>query len=424
MSDHTRALVPLESWAYASPELRFEGRRVDLGLMAEALIYYEVAIINVTNADQFGELLSKLASEGALSDFLELCEAGEILVYDYSFLTTAILKDGVYSLWNIQDPIQAQPNTFHQRYLYQPSLEGLFPKARHRKRLYRALRDRVTEVKADQFGAAIENARADFDDPDRNAIIVQAVVDELYALRRLDSPPYVKAMITDRPDGTGKTITWNVNFDELARLGGPNVSFHNATPLTAGAIANRFIWSAAGLNCDLFLPRPMSVLVGDKLYESSKRVVRPEGIIFDLQQRVEFPDIRRLVNAGHLSFQEALKVRKKAKRFRAWLQDEADRDRDAIVAYHNEVAKESGLMKASRKGLAILGASGGSAAGGVLGALLKGQEGAAIGGAIGGSATYLLDVASKLANNWRPVVFGDWVKARIDEWMQKKWPGG
>jgi hypothetical protein len=421
MSDHTRALVPLESWAYASPELRIDGRRVDLGLLAEALIYYEVAIINVTNPEQFAELLSTLASEGALNDFLALCEAGEILVYEYSFITTAVLSEGVYSLFNIQDPLQAQPNTFQQRYLYQPSVEAVFSKARHRKRLYRALRDRVIEVKADQFGAAIENARADFEDPDRNAIVVQAVVDELYALKKLGPPPYVEARIDERPDGRGKTITWNVNFDQLASIGGPNVNFHNATPLTASAISNRFVWSSAGLNCDLFLPRPMSVLVGDKLYESSKHVVRPEGIVFDLEQRVEFPDVRRLINTGQLTFGDALAIRKKARRFRKWLQDEADRDRDAIVAYHNEVAKESGLTNTGRKALAILAATGGGAAGGVLGAVLKGPEGAAIGGAIGGGTTYLIDIASKLASDWRPVVFGNWLKGRIEKLMQDRW---
>jgi len=41
MSDHTRAFVPIEAWCYSSPSLKYSGKSVDIGLMAESLIYYD-----------------------------------------------------------------------------------------------------------------------------------------------------------------------------------------------------------------------------------------------------------------------------------------------------------------------------------------------------------------------------------------------
>jgi hypothetical protein len=37
MSDHSTALVPIESWAFASPELRSAARQIDIGLFIESL---------------------------------------------------------------------------------------------------------------------------------------------------------------------------------------------------------------------------------------------------------------------------------------------------------------------------------------------------------------------------------------------------
>ena len=56
---------------------------------------------------------------------------------------------------------------------------------------------------------------------------------------------------------------------------------------------------------------------------------------------------------------------------------ESDRDRDAIIAYHHEVAKESGIVKATRKALNLFGVIGGGALGGALGNVMSGIEGAA-----------------------------------------------
>jgi hypothetical protein len=368
MADHSKALVPLEAWAYAGTDIAVAGRHVDLGLLAEALLYYESLYVNVATQPQLAELIAWFVNQGAYSDFLGMVKDGTLQFYDYSFMSTAILKDGKYSLWNIQDEFQAQPGTFARRFLYHPSVRDVLPRSRDREKLYNAFAGRVIEAKADQFGPAIENARKDQEDPERNALIVQALVDEVYAVKKAGPPPKVAATVTRSATAGDQRITWNIDFRHLAGLLSPS-AFHDAMPLTAGAVCNRLLWSAAGLNCDLYLSRPMSVLAGDKLYESTRALIKPKEVITELQDEVEFPDVRALVNGGGLRLHDIIHLRNKADRFRSWLQSEADRDRDAIFAYHSEVAREAGFRSLARHGLSIFGILGVGAAGGYLGAL-------------------------------------------------------
>lgn len=410
------ALVPLEAWSYASPEVRASGRSIDIGLFAEALIYYDRVTVVPTNQPQFAEFIRWFTEQGRFEDLLALFTHGTLKVYDYSFSTAAVEKDGVYTIWNIQDQIQSRPDTFEQRFLYHPSVEAVLPpKARHRRKVYEALRGNVIEVKAEEFGNAVENARKDFENPHRNQLIVQAFVDELYRFRKLGRAPEVRATVIKSGDGTRHNITWNVNFDQLSEYAGKELNFRLGTPLTAGAHSNRLIWSASRLKCDLFLPSPMSRLVGDKLYESTEAIAKPGKVIEQLERTVEFPDIRQLVNDGRLAFADIMSIRAKAKKFREWLQQESERDRDAIVAYHNEVSRETGLVSAGRKALNLFGVLGGGAIGGVIGNAVAGPVGGALSGAAGSALTYLVEIASNYGTSWKPVIFGEWLRDRIEK---------
>jgi len=420
MAKHSTALVPIDTWAFGSPDVQAIGRSVDIGLMAEALLYFERVLLHVTTQSQFADLLRWVQRSGDFELFLSLVRDGVITMYDYSFHTGPISKDGVYSLWNIQDAVQAAYGTFHRRFLYHREVEDAVPNSRRRKALYAAFRDRVIEAKADDFGPAIENARNDFYDSRRNAVIVQAFVDELYRFRKLGRPPEIKAHITPRADGLGQDVTWNVSYDKLQELAGATVPFGNHTPLAAAGVCNRLLWSAATRQCDLYLGPPMGYLVGDKLYETVRTPARIDQVLVELKTRVEFPDVRAVVNDGALTLTEIVKLRAQAARFRMWLQSEADRDRDAIVAYHNEVAKESGLTRAARKSVAAFGVVGGGALGGAIGAAAAGPIGGAVGGAAGAGLTYLTDLGAKLGADWHPVVFAEWLQDRIAKYVQGK----
>lgn len=416
MSDHKTALVPIDAWCFSSPELKFGGKKIDVGLFAESLIYYDQILLNVGNPSKFGELIRWLIQSNNYIKFLELLKEGIVKLYDFAFLTTAIRnKDGIYSVWNLQDQNQIQPNSFEQRYLYSKSVESCLKKARHRENLYKAVRGNVIEVKAFDFKTAIENAKIDNANAQRHAIILQAFIDELYRFRKLGRPPIIKANVISSMDKTKHKINWNIDFNQISNLAEQNLNFHLGTPLIGSAISNRLLLAASNLNCDLYLGQPMSVLVGDKLYESIHTSIKTGDVVEVLKKKVNFPDLRYLVNENKISLNEVVKIRNKARRFRKWLQTESDRDRDAIIAYHHEVAKESGFIKHSRKAINLFGVLGGGAAGSLIGSSISGPPGAIIGGVAGSGIGFLTDIASKLGADWKPVVFGNWARDRIEK---------
>jgi len=62
MSTHRTALIPLEAWCYSSPDVRDSGQRVDFGLLAEALIYYDCLLVNISNQPQLADFLRWLVN--------------------------------------------------------------------------------------------------------------------------------------------------------------------------------------------------------------------------------------------------------------------------------------------------------------------------------------------------------------------------
>jgi len=416
MSNHSKALVPLESWSYNSPEIRHVGKSVDIGLMAEALIYYDQVLVNVATQPQLAELINWFVAQNRYSDLLSLFKDDTIKLYDYGFRTAAFLdaSNNTYIIMNEQDPLSAQSNTFEQRFLYHQSLDSCFRNSRERIKLYRALRGKVVEAKAKDFGPSIDNARSDHLDPRRSALLVQALVDEIYPYLGLKTPPTITTTIESLENGN--RTTYNISFDEISKRLGQQLNFHGGTPLTGIAHCNRLLWSASLESCDLYLGNPMANLVGDKLFESHLRNVKLKETIGELNQEVEFPDIRKLVNDGKIGLKEILEIRKKAKNFRVWLQSESDRDRNAIIAYHNETAKQLGISTLGRKSLRMFGILGFTLAETYLTYTYTDLPTALV---AGGASAFLIDVASKMDEDWKPVIFGNWVRDRIEKVLKE-----
>jgi len=414
MSNHNSVLVPLETWAFSSPDIYIAGKEIDIGLFAESLIYYDNVYVVPGNPHFFSLFLKWFADQGKLEDLRHLVQDGTIKIYDYAFITTAIEKEGVYSIWNLQTAEQAERDVFEQRYLYNTEVERILPpKSRHRVKFYTAFRDSVIEAKAASFGNAVEDARKDLKDPERSSLIIQALVDELYSIKKIRNIPEIKATV-NRNEASGiNLIDWNIKFDILSEIVGYDLKLNSGTPLTANAHSNRFLWSAATMGCDLFLPKPMSRLVGDKLFESTRNNQKLKSIIENIQTEVEFPSIRQLTNNGSLSFADILEIRKKAIKFRTWLQMESERDRNAIIAYHNELAKDTGLSKFGRSSLKIFGIIGAGAIGGLIGGGVAGPVGGVLGGVAGSALNFATEVCSKIGESWKPVVFGNWLEERI-----------
>lgn len=418
MSDHTSALVPVESWTYMSPRLRHSGNAIDFGLLCEALIYYDRVLLVPPNRWEFPLFIAWFAEQGKYGDLIALLKNNVINVYYYSFSSAAVEKDGEFSIWNLQDQRAAAGPTFEADYLSSSALRRVLPHARQRARLHRALRGRVIEATAEDFGPAIDNARRDYHDPERCALLIQALFDDVYPILGLEAPPTVRADVVQ--DAGKVRIGWNVDPERVNHALGADLPFTLGYPLSAAARCNRLLWSAAKLGSDLYLGSPMSLLVGDKLYESGQRLARSHEYVEQLEAEVEFPNIRELVNSQQIGLGEVLALREKGSRFRKWLQDETERDRNAIIAYHNEVAKESGWIKAGRRGLKLFGVLGGATAGGAVKHFVPGVEGAVAGAVAGAGIKYITDLASKIGENWRPVVFGNWASTRIKKCLSKQ----
>jgi hypothetical protein len=419
MSDHGTALVLLEAWPYNSPDVVDQGHSVDIGLLAEALVYYDKVYFTVGNQPQFAELLNWFLSRNLFYEFLSLLRDGSLCIYEYSFFISPYVNDNHHVLYAMQDEKMKIPNSFIERYLEHDIVRKCFPRRSLKEQFQNAIAENIIEAKVDEFGTFIIESQNDCVNPRRHEIIVQAFIDELYKLKSLGKPPKVEITVTPATDGFHQ-INWNIDFNQTLAKVGKKLAFHSHYPLVAAGIANRTLLSAANLGCDLYLSRPMSVIAGDKLFEASRATVKSKDVIEQLQSEVEFPDLRKLVNQGQISFKEVLKVRKKARKFREWLQSEVDRDRSALIAYHQEVAKESGFTKGVRKSLNIFGAIGVPAATlAVKEALTKSPlfsdpiTDGIIATMVGGGTKYLLDLASKMGAEWKPVIFGNWYRDRI-----------
>jgi hypothetical protein len=163
VNDHTTAIVPIETWVYQSPELRQRGVRLDIGLLAEALIYYDrVFVIPETapvvgrvfgpndasppddvipapprSTPPFVELVGWFEANGRFTDFLALLSEGVLNVYHYAFRVIPLMKDGRYVLVNAQYEGDESRATFMQRVAGHESLKQALPRARRREQLYR-----------------------------------------------------------------------------------------------------------------------------------------------------------------------------------------------------------------------------------------------------------------------------------------------
>lgn len=114
MNDHQTALVPLWAWCFSAPDLADRGQRTDVGLLADALLYYDRVALVVPD---FAGLLAWLTEHAVLSDFFALVREGTILIYDYAFFTAASYAgqgESAFSVLNFQDPVMERQGTFEE----------------------------------------------------------------------------------------------------------------------------------------------------------------------------------------------------------------------------------------------------------------------------------------------------------------------
>lgn len=286
------------------------------------------------------------------------------------------------------------------------------------------------------------NAWRDFLNPDRNALISRRLVSEMYGINQRGKAPRVT--VTVNPINTGQDfenllvrfssrkesilvrspeeigcplheLAWDFDLKSLPGLEGKNIVFGTTLPLSAAAMANKYIWSAAKLKCDLYLPRSVDSIVGDKLYEANQAISKSEtkirNFVHRLELKVAFPNIRRHVNLDQIDFDQVLRFRRnpKTRKFRRFLKTEAERDRDVILAYMDESAQASGFRRVRKRLLPLL-----SVVAGVAG----GTIGSTTSRIVGGAVSYLLNIGASIEDG-KPKVFGDWYSAQIAKLLKE-----
>jgi uncharacterized membrane protein len=85
--------------------------------------------------------------------------------------------------------------------------------------------------------------------------------------------------------------------------------------------------------------------------------------------------------------------------------------------------RESGLVRATRKSVKMFGALAGSAVGAAVGAYVAGPSATTAGAGLGAATgvvfekglEFVFDVAGKLDEDWKPVVFGEWARDYVQQ---------
>jgi hypothetical protein len=390
------------------------GRKVDIGLIAEALVFYDKVYVGITSDEQYSKVVAWFQSQGLTNELIALIKDGVFTFYYYAFVTLPGQKDQIWSIMNLQVEAQAKEAVFAERVINSGLIDGLVKKKSLRDALDVAVLDNHVEVKAEEFGASLESARVDYMDPDRAAALMQLVYDDLYRELGMIKPPVIEAKAEVPGPGLNR-ITWNRDFSEFKNKLGPAIDVHGGTALAAAGFGVKTIWSAATLASDLYVGSPLIGYATYKLDEGS-RVTKAKAIVEELVAEVSFPDIRDLVNRGRIGARDVLGLRGKAGKFRQWLRDESSVERDALAAYLGQLADEAGWKKELGKIIRVSGA----VAGAVVGAAAAGPWGAAAGALAGEGLKFITDIAGRLDEGWKPKVFGQQAAKQIAKAIKKK----
>ena len=473
MSLHKTAFVPLATGYFQSPELLLNGRKADTGLFAESLIYYDSVYVHVDNPEQFANFISLLIQQGlSYEKLIEIIEDGTLRFFGtvmiMPFLGTGNPKI-VTSLYSIQEEAIYEPNYFSKRFLDFEGLRDSFSSltdfdSKTFEKFYEVAQKASTIFSGNDIGDdVIDNAYKDCINPKRFKLVAKSFYKELYKVHKMGKLPNFLVGIKEVNAQNIHQIARNIDSTILGQPIGeteykihelefipkikPIPSLENTeikstfphSPIVFAGISNLYINCAARLNCDLFLPNPISEIIGDKLFEISDFELenpsnKVQNIIEKLESDVEFPDLSQLVNSDEIDFVKVLEIRNKAKKFRDWLQDESERDRDAIIAYHNEVAKQTGFTNIAKRSLNIFGVLASASVAGAISYKVSNdpQLSTMVGSATGAMSSKIVEKglskateklfdygANKFGEEWKPVCFGNWYRNDIEKFLKK-----
>lgn len=461
MSNHKIALVPLATSEQQTPELFYKGTKANTGLFAESLIYYDTVYVHVDNAEQFADFIKLLLQQGlSYEQLIEIIENDTLKFFKTvsahplmtrDFFTNEPRLDIIAGFYAIEEEAIKQSDYFEKTFLDTEFLRKSFSEIPY---LNQKEFDRFCQVaKTNSLtfdnqvvsSGIVDNAYEEFLDPEKHKLIIKNILNEIYRINNLGKVPDFEVRVREMNSQNIEEIAKNLdstvvvrNFDNGEykfyeveckipvnglKDGDKYLKIFRTLPLSISGLGNIYIRSAGKMKCDLFLPNPISQIIGNKLYEInefeiSKQSLKLRSIIDELEIKVEFPDLQNLVNTNQVEFKDVLKFRKECVKFREWLQSEIDRDLDAITAYHYEFANHLNLKSEAKKYIKIFGVLGLIGFSAIAETEFKSQDTVLkeLKEKISGKTIKgLFDYGAKeLGSDWKPVCFGDWYKNEIN----------
>ena len=376
--------MAFEDLLVAEP-LSEQGRRIEVGRIAEDLLFYESVRVHVSCS----ELVELLAGVG-VDTAIELMERGNLkLAYANNFVCARTHKDGVIALY---EPLIITADKFALESAVDAIMREIGQTGPGTAKLVTRLVDLIEERPHDV--GICDATRTFLDNSQACEDAVRAVLDAEGGLP--EGHPPLRFRPT-RHEGGRFTVDTNIDFDlvnaESERIRGP---LDPARLIAFVASAYSKLSLAGQHSADLDTNAVDSILLGAQIRDCLSRRNRAEGSFYELQ-RVAFGNgnaIAEAINAHGRSFQELTAVLEKAQGFRKWLRSQPPQV-DLVHQFYVESTADTWISRLPAKTFRWLAAT---AAGGAL----AGTPGLIAGAAVGAIDTFLVD---RILGGWKPSHF-------------------
>jgi len=378
--------------------------RVDLGELAEALLFYDRVHL--------------LLSEATLTELIQLAGIDTVLAILESGLVNIVLFYNGAATHSTGPPTNRVHNFIvwergrrglKQRRTHLELIHEAIERATHRKKKSRSVAYRfldsaaITSVNAEvpaEEGIS-ELAMRDVEDIDYVRSSVGSILHALIG----EPPPPLWRFDINRTDH-GLLVESNLDYPALTHK--MRALYKTDAELSPGLILDFFnqarldLFQAARLNSELLTSQLSSALIKNRLVTSINLVgtSRVDELAAFQDMVLHGQRIGEAVRSGHKSLDQVLRLVEKAQSFRSWLREQPP-DATLLREYYSAVTRESWVERLPNKHLRFAIFAGIGA--GIDIAIPTGLS-TALGAAVGAIDTYVVD---RLARGWKPNHFVD-----------------
>jgi hypothetical protein len=379
------------------------GTKTDLGLLAESMLFYNdivllldrgslIALIETLSPD----IIVRLHDEFGL----------KLSYHREAFAVMSSLKDGVSSHRFTDFTMDGKPPKFIRSVADEIGdvVERLRGANRETRKFAKSLIDRVSPhiLSQKEKVGLIEAANSDILDAAYSRYAAAAAVSFFAPSVKFDDNWRFGASNYDRDNFA---IDTNIDFSII------DVEYRKVPGQESGSVNGAFIAShmfgarvesyfassyMSGFVCDGLASQLMNRRFFDLVRRRNKDVIE-----IDLFQEKLIPEgkkLREAINAGEVSFVDALRVIGEARKFKRWL-SERNPDETLLKAYFEEISRKSWLQKLPGKAFRWITSAG---LGAVASYAFSPIEGVMAGAGLGAIDAFLVD---RLVKGWRPDQF-------------------